>query len=223
MPNQGAAEKLHSMLAEMRNRRVDLAMKFKAGDRLLTELDQQIEVTQNQLTDIERNQAVEQSSDLNALHQSFKADVAKGQVTLAALQSKQAALLAQRNAIVSELASMDANAATLADLEQHEKEASENYTLYSRRLEEVRLADSLDAQKFSNVSLIEKPVYSPIPVSPRPSFNLAGGFLMGLLLAFCGAYLVDSSQNGRSQEQSRNRPVSDLFEGQILPTRASGD
>jgi uncharacterized protein involved in exopolysaccharide biosynthesis len=75
------------------------------------------------------------------------------------------------------------------NLEQEEKEAQDNYLLYTHYLDEIRLNEALDRDKFSNVVMIEKPVVSTIPVFPRLGLNLAAGFLVGLLLSFGLAFL----------------------------------
>ena len=64
-----------------------------------------------------------------------------------------------------------------------EKEAQDNYTLYTHRLDEARLAEALDRDKFSNVVMIERPTASAIPVTPNLSLNLAAGLVFGLVLA----------------------------------------
>lgn len=211
MPNQYAVEHLQSLLADLRNKRIDLAMKFKPGDRFLVEIDSQISATEQQLADIQTHSAAEQTTDLDTLHQSLKADSARGVIALKALEARRTELGSMHASYLAQLDSMDSNNATLQNLEQYEKEALENYALYSRRLDEARLADSLDQQRFSNVVAVEKPVSSPIPVFPKLSLNLAVGAFMGAFLSLALAFFKESK--GNSSPAPENEP-------QFFPDRA---
>jgi len=45
MPNQYSAERLNTLMVELQNRRTQLLTKFRADDRLVREVDQQIKTT----------------------------------------------------------------------------------------------------------------------------------------------------------------------------------
>lgn len=221
IPSQGSAEQLRTMLTELRNKRLSLAVKFKPGDRLLVELDREIENTSNALAQAQSERAIEQTTDLNTQHESLKTDGLRAQVTLKGLEARRLELSATRAGYLRELDAMDQQSLTLSDLERTEKEAEDNYVLYSRRVEEARLANSLDREKFSNVALIERPEPSPIPASPSLKLNLAAGATLGLFLAIALAFMLESRQSGHIQFGT---PVVETpFGDRVAHARASGD
>ena len=59
------------------------------------------------------------------------------------------------------------------------KEAEDNYQLYAKKREEARIADELDRQKITNVSIAEAAAVPQLPSSPNRPVNL----LLGLFLA----------------------------------------
>lgn len=204
MPNLQAIQQLETMLTELRNKRIALAMKFKPTDRLIVELDQEIASTSQSLAQVRSGPAAERTSDLDTLHESLKADLARGQVALSGLETRRAEIAAMRQGYLQQLSGMDTDSIRLRSLEQNEKEAEDNYLLYSRRLQESKLSNSLDREKFSNVAVIEKPVSSPIPVSPKLGLNLAVGAGMGIFLSLLLAFLKESN-GGTPEVQSPSR------------------
>jgi uncharacterized protein involved in exopolysaccharide biosynthesis len=67
------------------------------------------------------------------------------------------------------------------DLERAQKLTEENYQLYLRKQEEVRISNELDRQRIVNVAVIER---AEVPTDPYGTSKiiivLAGGLLAGL-------------------------------------------
>src|SRR5947209_6445270 len=198
-PYQGAIEHLETSVTDMRNRRIELATKFKPTDRLIVELDAQIQNTAEALREAQASHTSERTTDVDTLYQTLRSDLAKGEIAIRGLEARRTELSAIRQGYLNKLAAMDASYVELQSMEQKEREAQDNHQLYTRRLEEARLAQSLDREKFSNVVLIERPVSSPLPVSPKLSKNLMLGAMMGVLLAVTFAFLFDDGSKPRSR------------------------
>ncbi len=222
MPNQQAAQQLQTTLADLRNRRIDLATKFKPSDRLVVDLDKQIAATERELTAAKSESAVERTTDLDTLHESLKADYAKGQIAAQVLAARRAQLAALRQSYLTQLADMDESYAMLQNLEQYAQEAQDNYKLYVHRRDEARLAESLDAQKFSSVLIIERPVSSPIPVSPKLGMNLAVGAVIGCFLSLLVIFLLEAKGGNRTPSNAEEATGSHFSE-HVFQASASGD
>jgi capsular polysaccharide biosynthesis protein len=63
------------------------------------------------------------------------------------------------------------------------RQAEESYQLYNKKQEEARIADELDQNKITNVSIAEAPVQPQLPSKPNRPVNLLLGLALGLLLA----------------------------------------
>ena len=193
--DQLALQQLEPLLAQLQNRRIELGTKFKPTDRLVVEFDRQVANTQQEIDKLRRERMAEETSDLDPLHQSIKSDYAKTQIDLTGLRTQRVQLQRLHQLYIQQLAALDRSAITLTSLEQAVKEAQENYAAYDRRLNEIKLAEALDQDKLSNVVMIERPVASQIPVTPKLLLNLSAGLLFGIFLA-CGLAFFQELRNG---------------------------
>jgi uncharacterized protein involved in exopolysaccharide biosynthesis len=118
---------------------------------------------------------------------------------LTALEARRSALRMMQKAYLADLNKFDKNAVTLANLEQDQEIAQQNYVSYSRRFEEARLADQMDREKFANVVMIETPVASPLSVFPMLVPNLLLGAVLGLIVGFAIAFIHPLNQGAESR------------------------
>ena len=190
--NQPLVEHLEARLNDLQTNRVVLAAKYKADDPLITTVDSQIASTRQQLQAVGTLQPSEQTSDVNPVRQTVAAELTANRVLLQGLAARQTALVDQQKQIVANLGQLDRQSLTLANLDRAQTEAQSNYSLFERRAEESRIAGQMDRQKIANVAIIERPVASPIPVSPSLTVNLFVGMCAGALLGFLLAWLQEA-------------------------------
>jgi uncharacterized protein involved in exopolysaccharide biosynthesis len=102
------------------------------------------------------------------------------------------------------LKKLEGDTAKHDDLERQKKEAEDNYQLYAKKREESRIADELDRQKITNVSIAEVATVPQLPSSPnRPVNLLLGVFLAGFLslgTVFSAEMLSDAVHTPRQLE-----------------------
>ena len=196
--DQYALQQLEPVLNQLENKRIELVTKLKPTDRFVTEVDSQIASTRADLARIRGERVDETTTDVNPLHQSIALDDAKGEVELMGLQARRQAVARVASSYLQQLGSMDQSYVDLVALEQQERQAQDNLLLYTHRLEEARVAGALDRAKFSNVAVIEQPVVSPIPVSPKLGLNLALGALMGIFLS-AGVILLRETRDAAGE------------------------
>lgn len=190
-PNQYSVERLNTMLAELQNRRSQLGMKFKSNDRMLDEVDGEIENTRAALEKASKITATEQVTDLNPVYTSLSRDLYAAQLEREALAIRRATLGAEAADYRNRLAALEAETTEYDNLERGVKESEENYLLYARKLEDARIADSLDKQKAANVSVAEAPAEHVLPTSPNTKLNLLLGFLLAFLCSFATAFGIE--------------------------------
>jgi capsular polysaccharide biosynthesis protein len=87
----------------------------------------------------------------------------------------------------------------------------QNYRLYLSKLEDSRIADTMDRQKISSVSILEKARPPHTPVKPKVTLNLAIGVVVGLMggitLAFIREYFSDRFDRPEEVERFLQTPV----------------
>jgi uncharacterized protein involved in exopolysaccharide biosynthesis len=157
LPNQFSAERLNTMMVELQTRRTQLLTKFRPDDRLVQEVDEQIRITREALDKAEHKTAVEEATDLNPLRQTLEAELARARLDQSAAIARRATLTGQLQQYQAALDQLEANTTKHDDLQRELKEAEDNYQLYAKKREESQIADELDRQKITNVSIAETP------------------------------------------------------------------
>jgi uncharacterized protein involved in exopolysaccharide biosynthesis len=216
--NPYSVQSLRAMLAEAQNRRTQLLAKYRADDRLVIEADQEIANTQAALEEAGKVTSSEQATDVNPLYQALEIDLAREEADLAGLRSRHEALARQTRAYRSQLARLADATASFDDLGRTQKEAEDNYLLYSKKAEEARIAESLDQQKIANVAIAENPVEPHLPSSPNIALNLILGVVLAGFLALgaglAAEYLDDAIDKPGDLEDLTGLPVLATPEGE---------
>ncbi|HMG74418.1 MAG TPA: Wzz/FepE/Etk N-terminal domain-containing protein [Pyrinomonadaceae bacterium] len=183
IPAQYSAERLNTMMVELQNRRTQLLTKFRPDDRLVREVDAQIRTTKEALARAESQTATEQQTDLNPLRQTLETEYSRARLEQTGAQARRDTLSAQLRDYEGELRKLEGDTTRHDDLQRQKKEAEENYQLYAKKREEARIADELDRQKITNVSIAEAPAAPRIPSSPNRPLNLLLGVFVATFLS----------------------------------------
>ena len=183
LPNQYSAERLNTMIVELQNKRTQLLTKFRPEDRLVKEVDQQIATTRTALQKAIKETSVEQATDLNPLRQNLEGELARARVDEAGVRGRLETLASQVKQYEVQLSRLEGITAEYEDMSRKVKQAVESYQLYNKKQEEARIADELDQNKITNVSIAEAPVQPQLPSKPNRLLNLILGLALGLLLA----------------------------------------
>src|SRR5258707_1740066 len=204
IPAQYSAERLNTMMVELQNRRTQLLTKFRPDDRLVREVDEQIRTTREALAKAEQKTAVEEATDLNPLRQTLETELSRARLDQTGAQARRDTLTGQLQQYEGSLKKLEGDTARHDDLQREVKEAADNYQLYAKKREEARIADELDRQKITNVSVAEAPVAAQLPSGPNRPMNLVlGVFLAGLLTlggVFSAEMLGDTIHTPRQPE-----------------------
>ncbi|HEY3738976.1 MAG TPA: Wzz/FepE/Etk N-terminal domain-containing protein [Bryobacteraceae bacterium] len=177
VPNQYSVERLNTMLTELSNRRTEMLSKYRATDRSVTQLDQQIADTTRALDDAQKRVSTEEQTDVNPLRQSLEGELAREVGAEAGLRGRIQTMLEQDRAYRIQLAKIDQDLPLEQQLEHDSKVAEENYLLYAKRREEARIGQRMDQDKIANVVLAAPP---QAPVLPK---SRSGPLLAAYLLA----------------------------------------
>jgi len=211
LPNQYSAERLNTMIVELQNRRTQLLTKFRPDDRSVREVDEQIRTTREALAKADQKTAVEEATDLNPLRTSLETELSRAKLDQTGAQARRDSLTGQLQQYEGSLKKLEGDTTKHDDLQREVKEAADNYQLYAKKREEARIADELDRQKITNVSVAEAPVAAQLPSSPNRPVNIVlGVFLAGLLAlgsVFSAELLNDTVHTPRQLEAMTGAPV----------------
>lgn len=171
----GSGKDMKSKLLDLEIRRSDMASKYQADYPPLMELEREIAITKGTLT---ANKPMNDSTtDRNPTYQWITDEIVKDKSQIngdAARISELESVIAQNMESVRKL---DTANVELQDLARTAKGAEDRFLLYSKKREEARISDALDASQIVNVAVQEKP---SVPVYPAQSgwlFALVGSVL----------------------------------------------
>jgi uncharacterized protein involved in exopolysaccharide biosynthesis len=211
LPNQYSAERLNTMIVELQNRRTQLLTKFRPEDRLVREIDEQIKTTREALGKAEQKTSIEQATDLNPLRQGLETELSRAKLDQGGAMARRASLSGQLQSYEAALKKLESDTIKHDELQRELKQAEENYQLYSKKREESRIADELDRQKITNVSIAEVPTAAVLPSSPNRVLNLVLGLVLAVLLSlgtvFSAELMTGTVHSARQLEALTGAPV----------------
>jgi uncharacterized protein involved in exopolysaccharide biosynthesis len=162
---------LNALLVELQNKRITLLTNFKASDRFLHELDEQIATTKAAMNDATASTSHEKSTDVDPAWQGLHTNYVQAQIS-----RKQAAV--HKSGVASDLATLRQNLANTQqltvefnNLDARANQAKQNFELYAQKRDQAQIEDAMDEQKLINVAVAQKPTLSYAAVTPKPVSN----------------------------------------------------
>ncbi len=202
VPQTALMAQLSALLAQLENRRTEMISKFRPDDRFVTELDAQIAGTKAALARAESQPTREQTTDLNQVRVEAEKNLIAAQQVYSGLKAKRARLEDVVRQYQQRMLALAGDEAQSDKLIRQVKEDEDNYLLYSKKREEARIADSLDQQRITNVSLVEAPTLSADPVFPQIPAGIIASFLLSGVLAFLTVHLWTRFRGDTENTQS---------------------
>jgi polysaccharide biosynthesis protein PslE len=194
VPNQYSVERLHTMLTELQNRRTELTAKFNADDRLVQDIEKQITDTTAALERARAMTSVEQTTDLNPIRQALEGERSRAELSVAGLAARAASLGSMLQGTRAQLARLNAATTEHDALSREIKQLEESVVLYRKKREEARISDSLDEQKFANVSIFEPATKPHLSNSPNLGMYVLAGCVLALFAGAAVAFAADMSR-----------------------------
>lgn len=178
LPNQYAIERLNTLLVELRNHRSELRANFRDDDRMVVQIEEQIQQTEIALKEAGESQVIEQATDVNPTRLKLENELADARTEVSGLSAKRNELAVQIAHNNTGLARLSSSTGQRSELERRVNEAERLYLLYSHQSEEARVSAAMDRERISNIAILQAP---RLPVRPQQKASL--NFVFGLLLA----------------------------------------
>jgi len=115
----------------------------------------------------------------------------ESEIELEALYARQNVLKNQLASAKQELESLRNNEQKYLYLKRQVETQDENYRRYLSSLEQARIAQTLESQKISNVSIMEKPTLILDPISGERKKTIALGLFLGIAGSIGLAFILD--------------------------------
>ncbi len=195
IPASGSIEQLKGRLNELLLARTELTTKYKVGDRLLVQNEQQISQVEAAINQSSGSVYNETSSDINPTWQMVEQDLSSTKTKMQGATGRRVALSDQIAKLESALGLTEAETRTLNSLQHAVSELESSYQLYVQKRDEARMSDVLDEHQLLNVAVAEAPTFSLSPSRPQP---LTDSLLTFITALFMASFAVFIAENNRS-------------------------
>ncbi len=193
-PNQQGIQTLIASLTDLRNRRITLLARFKPTDRLVTEVDDQIQNMEDALSDLRTKELTTTSTDNNPTAMLLKQQMETLQIQRAGYAENLRVHRLQQADYQQRLDHLEQITPENDSLERQVAEMRGMDQSVSDKRDAAKMEDLLDAGQFGNVAVAQSPTFSRLHVKPRLSVNLILGALTGVFLCAAVLLLVESTR-----------------------------
>lgn len=162
--------------------REELASRYNEGHPRRQQVDQQIDVAKEIFSDVEakRTESIEGPSKV---HQETLVNLLQRKPALAAATARREKLTEQIARFEKELEQFTRSEYEFAQLDREVALLDANYRKYANNLEQAKIDDSMESQRFSNIGLAQPAALNLKPYRPSKLINLLAGIVLGL----CGS------------------------------------
>ncbi|HXH67435.1 MAG TPA: GumC family protein [Candidatus Limnocylindrales bacterium] len=191
--NGALMQQLKSSLVSLESQRVDLRNKYAPGDRMVQEVDTQIEQVKAAIDAQQKAPLKEETTDQNPTYEFLRQELAKSQAELAATKARAQSLGSVDQAYRRTLVERDQKQLQQEALLRDAKIAEDNYLLYLNKREQAHISDAFDKNRILNVSIAQPATIALRPTNPTWLILLLGW--LSACLASTGIVLVQEQLN----------------------------
>ncbi len=194
-PNQQGLQLLIGSLTDLRNRRITLLERFRPTDRLVQEIDAQIQNTQDSLSELRAHEATTTATDNNPTVMTLKQQMEGAEVQRAGVAESLRIHHLQQASYQERLDHLQQITPENDALERQVAEMRSVDQSISDKRDAAKMEDLLDAGQFGNVAVAQQPTYSRVHVKPRLSLNLLFGAFTGIFLCAATLLVIESTRS----------------------------
>jgi uncharacterized protein involved in exopolysaccharide biosynthesis len=209
--NGALMQQLKSSLVSLEGQRVDLRNKYAPGDRMVKEVDTQIEQVKAAIDAQQKAPLKEETTDQNPTYEFLRQELAKAQADLAAMKARARSQGNVDQAYRKTLVDRDQKQLQQEALMRDAKIAEDNYLLYLNKREQAHISDAFDKNRILNVSIAQ-----PATIAYRPTNPTWLILLLGWLLACLASSGVVLAQEQLNPTLKRPEQIERYFEVPIL-------
>jgi capsular exopolysaccharide synthesis family protein len=221
-----AADAMREKLYELQLREQDLASRYSGDSRQIQEIRRQIAEAQGLLAQ-EQPLRAQTTTAVNSARQETENSLLAEQANFTAREAEIANFRKRLADTRGRMTSLNETATQIRRLQREIEIQEANYRKYADNLEQARIDRALDAERFSNIAVVQPATASSQPVRPNGPMQLLLGVLFGcfgsVVLAFACEYLDHTIRTPREVVQKLHLPtlayVPHVRAGVIRPVR----
>ncbi|MBV8651576.1 MAG: hypothetical protein JO255_08930 [Alphaproteobacteria bacterium] len=194
-------------LLELQSRLQNLLSYYTENAPPVIATKEEIARVKQSLADEEKTIKARTRTGKNEVYQQIQVDLLRNDAELKSSQASADEMHRQLAEVTKRIQGLDEKQAQLQDLALQLEVAENNYKTYMERSEDARIAEDLNKQKITSISVIE-PATQPVkPARPRFLLNLALGVLLGGFLGLMAAFLSEAFDDAYSTPEQVERSI----------------
>lgn len=205
MPDQVEKEKVDAknpVLLAMKERlttlqvdRAKIASHYQPNSELLKKIDEEIGTLEAAMARESPTIVSTVTTETNPTKREFGSSIELQSVQLAGLQDRNQALRAPAEKLEQQLQGLERGNDELETAEREYRLAEQDYLMYSKRYDEARMSEELDARRVANVGIAAPPDTPIKPVYPRKLFLMEIAMCVSLLLGLALAAFLEATED----------------------------
>lgn len=183
-------QQLQTGLLSAQLKRTQLLLKYESSYPLVKEADQEIADTLAAISQAQKTQYVNQTTDRDPTYELMREDIAKTRADLASQKALAAAVEHSIQSMQMRMVTLDEKAVRQAALIREVKTDEANYLLYLNKREQERTADALDKKRIANVAIAVPPSVPALPTY-NPIWVMLIGFFLAAFVSVGAAFVAE--------------------------------
>jgi polysaccharide biosynthesis protein PslE len=182
VPNQGA-DLLRQQLYALQVKAMDLEARYNDDHPLVKAAKEQLNEAKR-VVEKQANERMETTDNINSIHRDLSLELKREQSLVAGLKARQKELAQQKESVLAMLRTINDQDLKIDRLTRQATLARDKYMQYSRNLEEARMDKALEAERISNISILQPAVLAEKPISPSKPLVIAATLLLAVAAPF---------------------------------------
>jgi uncharacterized protein involved in exopolysaccharide biosynthesis len=202
---------LNSQLVTLTLKRTELLTKYLPTDRLVQEVDTQLDQVNAALRNIKTDRTLSLTTNLNPTWIAADEELSSSRSLLKATLAQRAQLAAEVDDLKKQIDTVAKDSSQYNLLDNKVTELQNNYILYAKKRDEAIANSGLDQARLLNVAVLENPSYSPSPVRPRPMLDTLLALFTAIFVAGFAVFVAEVTRtnftSARDLDALKTRPV----------------
>ncbi len=194
LPAAGSIDQINTLLAQLTLKRAQLLSEYLPTDRLVQQLDSQIEAAKTELAKTQTMNSLETSTSVNPKWQAQDQTLDEDRARLRGVTARRLTIAAQITALNDQMKATERDALQFTALQQKATEFQTNQQLYIQKRDAAQISEAMDDRGLLNIGIVQTPSFSLSPVKPRPLIDSLLGIITSLFLACIAVFLAESGR-----------------------------
>lgn len=195
-------QSIKERITALKLERAKIASRYLPDSEVMRKVDAEIADVESALRDEPASILDTVTAEENPSKRQFTEGIEQQVVQIAGLETRNSALQGPANQLSERLRDLALGMDALEAAEREYGRAEQDYLAYSKRLEEARMSEALDAQRVTNVAVVAPPETPIAPVYPRKMFLMGIAMAVSLLLGIAAAALIETTDDRILDAQS---------------------